>query len=123
MSHLWNEDGTPRRPDPAQYGDPEKYAQTPAADLAADESYLNYARIKREARAARSPEVGDIVHFWAGGPCRAAIVMETESFSDAATLRVHIPNEPFQDWHVGHNEDKASEGDEFSWHWPCGEGQ
>jgi hypothetical protein len=118
---LWDDDGTAKKPT-QEYMKNLEEAQV-EAQATFSESYLNYARIKREAKAARSPEVGDIVHFWAGGPCRAAIVMEAESFSDVATLRVHIPNEPFQDWTVDHNEDKASEGDEFSWHWPCGEGQ
>lgn len=117
---LWNDDGTPKRPSKEYM---EGLEQVQAIPVPGESRFMSYARLRREAKAQRSPEVGDIVHFWADGPCRAAIVMETESFSDAATLRVHIPNEPFQDWHVAHNEDKASEGDEFSWHWPCGEGR
>lgn len=120
MDHLWNEDGTPKRPDPTQYGDPEKYAQTPFADLAADQEYLNFARIKREAREQRSPEVGDIVHWFdEKGVCRAAIVTETDSFSDTAELRVHIPREPYADARADHDEGKSDN----TWHWPCGEGQ
>lgn len=125
-NHLWNEDGTPKRPDPEQYDDPEKYAQAPFADLVADtaakEGYLNYARIKRQAKGLRSPEVGDIAHWWDQdhATCRAAIVMETESFGDGALLRVHIPHESFQDWQCSHDEDKEFSG---TWHWPCGEGQ
>lgn len=132
MPDIWNEDGTPKVPDPAKYGDPEKYAQTPFADLGADgwahanqSTYLNYARIKREARAQRSPEIGDIVHFWGGKEdpahdhCFAAIVMETETFTDTATIRVHVPHGAFMDWRVDHDEDKGHD----TWHWPCGEGR
>lgn len=119
-SHLWNKDGTPKRPDSAEYGDPEKYAQAPFADLASKEGYLNFARIKREARAQRAPEVGDIVHFWNHDTCYAAMVMETESFGDGACVRVHVPHKAFEDYQSAHDEDK-----EFieTWHWPCGEGQ
>lgn len=116
---LWNDDGTPKRPS-QQYMKNLADAQRGAGD-AFREAYINYARARREAREARSPEVGDIVHFWDDEKtrCRAAMVMETDAFSDAATLRVHIPNEAFQDWHVDHSEGKERD----TWHWPCGEGQ
>lgn len=129
--HLWNEDGTPKRPDPTQYGDPEKYAQHPAADLAADEPGLlidneatgwsSMARWRQQAKVMRSPEVGDIVHFWHGekATCFAAMVMETDSFTDDAEIRVHVPYKAFQDWRSAHDEGKGDE----TWHWPCGEGQ
>jgi len=127
---LWNDDGTPKRPskeymqrlEEAQHleaVDPETPAKR-AREL--DDAFLNYARIKREAREARSPEVGDIVHFWHGekATCFAAMVMEVESFGHLATIRVHVPHKPFEDWTVDHDETK--ERDEC-WHWPCGEGQ
>lgn len=126
---LWNDDGTPKRPSQQYMRRLEEMQDLEALDPETPkkraeelrEAYINYARVKREAREARSPEVGDIVHYWDGllATCRAAIVMETDSFSDAATLRVHIPNEAFQDWHVDHSEGK----DRDTWHWPCGEGQ
>lgn len=116
---LWNDDGTPKRPskeymerlDQAQQAEGGAFGR-----LAADESYLNYARIKREAKAQRSPEIGDIVHWYdERGACRAAIVMETESFTDNAELRVHIPNEPYVDAYADHDENKSDN----TWHWPC----
>lgn len=112
---LWNDDGTPKKPT-AEYMQRLDEAQQEQGG-----AFLNYARIKRQAREARAPEVGDIVHYWDGenALCRAAMVMEIDPFSDAATLRVHIPHEAFQDWHVDHSEDKVQE----TWHWPCGEGQ
>lgn len=140
---LWNDDGTPKRPSKA-YMDglaviqanyegmarlvdetkPVERSDKPV--VSTGESYLNYARIKREARSQRSPEVGDIVHFWGGKAdepeldhCFAAIVMEVASFNHEATIRVHVPHEAFMDWHVDHDEDKGHD----TWHWPCGEGQ
>jgi hypothetical protein len=112
---LWNDDGTPKRPSKEYM---ERLEQAQSADGGA---FLNYARIKRDARAARSPEVGDIVHWWdvEDATCRAAMVMETESFGDGALLRVHIPHEAFQDWQCDHDENKG----DGTFHWPCGEGQ
>lgn len=115
---LWNDDGTPKRPS-------KEYMQRLEDVQSIDGgAFLNFARIKREAKAQRGPEVGDIVHFWdeQNVACRAAIVMETESFGDGAMVRVHIPHESFQDWQCGHDEDKRVENLP-SWHWPCGEGQ
>lgn len=113
---LWNDDGTPKRPS-REYM--ERLDQAQQADGGV---FLNLARVRRQAREVRSPEVGDIVHFWDNekAVCRAAIVMETDTFSDAATLRVHVPHEAFQDWHVDHDEEKIGPS---GWHWPCGEGQ
>lgn len=132
---LWNDDGTPKRPTKA-YMDGLAAIQahgeglmrvvdtTTPVDAAekqiVDSSFMNFARIKRETKAARSPEVGDIVHWYdERGVCRAAIVMETESFTDNAELRVHIPKEPYVDAYADHDENKSDN----TWHWPCGEGQ
>lgn len=112
---LWNDDGTAKKPS-------EEYIDSlEAAAQADDGTFLNFARIKRAARAQRSPEIGDIVHFWDDelARCRAAMVLETEPYSDGACLRVHIPEKSFQDWQADHDEDKAAD----TWHWPCGEGQ
>lgn len=124
---LWNDDGTPKRPtadymkrlSEAQAGDPLIGAVDVTVPL--ENGFLNYARIKRDAKAQRAPEVGDIAHFFdvRSATCRAAIVMETSSFEHDAWLRVHIPNEPFEDWQAEHDEAKGPN----SWHWPCGEGQ
>lgn len=130
---LWNDDGTPKKPS-AEYMENLKVAQrleaidptTPAKREAEQrEAYMNYARIKREAKAQRAPEVGDIVHAWDGteGACRAAMVMETSSFNHNAEIRVHIPRKPYEDWFAVHAETNREEYPEGSWHWPCGEGQ
>lgn len=113
---LWNEDGTPKKPS-------KEYMESLAVAQSGDDgAFINFARIKREARSQRPAEIGDIVHFWhhEHSACRAAIVMETGSFGHDATLRVHIPNKPFEDWHVDHDETKRADQ---GWHWPCGEGQ
>lgn len=126
---LWNDDGTPKRPSKEYMQRLREAQDAEAVDPATpgkrvrelDDAFLNYARVKQQAREQRSPEVGDIVHYWddENARCRAATVMETEPFSDTATLRVHIPHEAFQDWHVDHDEEKVRD----TWHWPCGEGQ
>lgn len=136
---LWNDDGTPKRPSQQYMRRLEEMQDLEALDPETPkkrseelrEAYINYARVKREAREARPPEVGDIVHFWdaestGGAVCRAAIVMETESFGHGAMLRVHIPHQAFQDWQCDHDERKVltdTEGEPLTWHWPCGEGQ
>jgi len=136
---LWNDDGTPKKPSQEYMKRLEenpvfqqfteglaKIAESTTEVIATGEvvqgdvGFFSYARIRREAKAARSPETGDIVHFWDGEQCRAAIVMETSSFSDDATMRVHIPHKPFEDWTSEHDEDKDLAG---TYHWPCGEGQ
>lgn len=113
---LWNDDGTPKKPTT------EYMQRLDEAQQEQGGAFLNYARIKREARAQRGPEVGDIVHFWGNeeGKCFAAIVMETASFSHDAELRVHIPHKPFEDWFSVHDEERSEAA---GWHWPCGEGQ
>ncbi len=113
---LWNDDGTPKKPS-------QEYMQR-LDEAQQGEVFLNFARIKREAKAARGPEVGDIVHFWddESACCRAAIVLETESFNHNAELRVHIPREPYADAYAVHDENKNGAG-EGTWHWPCSEGQ
>lgn len=126
---LWNDDGSAKQPSQQYMRRLEEMQdleavdpQTPAKRAAeAQDAYLNYARIKREAKAQRAPEVGDIVHFWDDekARCFAAMVMEADPFGDGATLRVHVPHEAFQDWEAGHDEGKTPD----TWHWPCGEGQ
>ena len=130
---LWNDDGTPKRPSQNYMKRLREAQDLEAIDPATpvkrerelDDAFLNYARIRQDAKQQRPPEVGDIVHFWGGKEdpthdhCFAAIVMETESFTDAATIRVHVPHEAFMDWHVDHDEDKGHD----TWHWPCGEGR
>lgn len=115
---LWNDDGTPKKPSKT-YMDSLEAAQLQGDQDAQQgrDSYLSYARAKRELKENQPASIGDIVHFWDGEQCRAAIVMEVETFSHAATLRVHVPHEAFQDWHVDHEEGKGPN----SWHWPEGD--
>lgn len=98
LSAIWNEDGTPKRP-----GVDYTPVDTPA--------FLEAAQ--REVREKTAPSVGDVVHFWDCGACRAAMVMETYG-DHSATLRVHIPHRPFEDWSAGHDETREEES---SWHW------
>lgn len=114
---LWNDDGTPKRPS-KEYLESLDQAQTGSAD-----AFMSFARMKRETKAERPPEVGDIVHYWDDGVCRAAIVMETETFGHGAMLRVHIPGQNFQDWQCDHSETKGVDDENQTWHWACGEGQ
>lgn len=128
---LWNDDGTPKRPSQQYMRRLEEMQDLEAVDpetpkkRAAEqrEAYLNYARVKRETKAARPPEVGDIVHFWDStderNGCYAAIVIETSSFEHDAHLHVFVPGRAYEDWQSAHSEDK----EELTWHWPCGEGQ
>lgn len=133
---LWNDDGTPKRPSKAYMEglevvqgftdglmkvvdatQPVERSDKPVKSTG--EAFMNYARVKRETKAARPPEIGDIVHFWSEGTCYAAIAMEIASFSHEATIRVHVPHEAFRDQRVDHDEDRGHD----TWHWPCGEGQ
>lgn len=101
MDHLWNEDGTPKRPG-VDY--------TPVDTRAFLES------AQRAAREKTPPDVGDVVHWYdERGACRAAIVMETEALSHNCELRVHIPHEPYADAYADHDEARSDN----TWHWPC----
>lgn len=122
---LWNDDGTAKAPTQERMDTLE--------ELQSGESgaFFNYARIKRDAKAERPPEVGDIVHFWGGGQCRAAIVIKTETFNHNCELNVFFPRELVEQgeefvrkeseqfWYADHDEGRVAE----TWHWPCGEGQ
>lgn len=123
---LWNEDGTPKKPtseymqrlDEAQRGG-EVFArlaqEEPNAELA--QAYAEHARLRQQARTTTPASMGDIVHFWddSKARCRAAMVLETEPFSEAVTVRVHIPHEADQDWVCDHDENQAPN----TWHWSC----
>lgn len=117
---LWDDDGKARKP---SQGYMESLEQAQA--LEALDPEIEARRAAEEAAALKefkktlAPTVGDIVHFWGGEKCRAALVMEAEDH--LATLRVHIPNASFQDWTVDHDEEgwKFDQGDPmYSWHWP-----
>lgn len=113
---LWNDDGTPKRPS-RQYMESLNEAQMIEAmdpEVIARRQKENeeaFVLSRKRLLAETAPVVGDVVHFWDGEHCRAAIVMEIEDHE--ATLRVHIPNKPFEDWTAGHDEGKSDD----SWHW------
>lgn len=120
---LWNDDGTPKRPSQEymrrleeaqdlEAVDPE----TPLRRLAEKrDAYISYVRAQREFKNKTPASLGDIVHFWYGTGCAAAIVVETEALTHAVTLHVFIPHEASQHWHCDHDELKA---DKDTWHWP-----
>lgn len=125
---LWNDDGTPKRPSQQYMRRLEEAQNLEALDPETpkkreqelNDSYISYVRAQREFKENTPASVGDIVHFWGGKEdpahdhCFAAIVMEVETFSHAATLRVHVPHAAFMDWHCDHDEDKGHD----TWHWP-----
>lgn len=114
---LWNDDGTPKRPSEQYMRRLEEVQDLEAIDPATEakrqaEQAEAYRLYRTQTQAGTPPQIGDIVHFTVvGGVCRAAMVMEVEDH--VATLRVHIPHEPFEDWEADHDED-ASVG---TWHW------
>lgn len=121
---LWNEDGTPKRPDPAEYDTSALYAQTPFANLVVPEyegeddarTYVNYARLRAQAKVNTPAGIGDIVHYWHDDECYAAIVtrdavLDDSSdglfvFSDLANMSGTVK--------ARHNEFKGRD----TWHWP-----
>ena len=78
--------------------------------------FLSYARARSQDRAERDPIVGDTVHVWFGGACRAAII--TQDDVDTWCVSFLMPGET--SWRpareVPHSEDRKG----LSWHWPCG---
>jgi hypothetical protein len=80
------------------------------------DSFFSYARAQRAEKAERDPIVGDVVHYWDGESCAAAIV--TRDDLESQVLAVLPPEGEILYRHMGvaHSEDKS----EGSWHWPCG---
>lgn len=115
---LWNDDGTPKRPSQQYMRSLEEAQDLEALNpeieaLRAEERRQAMARYRTQLLMDTKPTIGDVVHFrQADGVCRAAIVMEIENH--VATLRVHIPHEPFQDWEADHSESLSG----GTWHWP-----
>lgn len=116
---IWNEDGTPKRPEPNQG------AEHAFADLGINtgtsegqQLFLSYARVRAQALANQPPAVGDVVHAWVDGECLAAMVTKTEIFEDEIWISVFMPGErtlqPIRE--VAHDEGKAEGAP--SWHWP-----
>jgi hypothetical protein len=117
LSSIWNEDGTPKRPEPDQG------AEHAFADLGMQVGnnqalYLSYAKAREEAMKNTPATVGDIVHYWYGptGSCQAAIVCSGPDLDDGINLFV-LPNHSFASPTVmdgvEHNEGKTDN----TWHW------
>lgn len=124
---IWNDDGTPRLPEMPN----ELIDQHPFADLAMDHretqepgtyevgiesNAVFMAKLARKAKARATPGVGDVVHWWDGQRCVAAIVVETAMFEgESDVLTTFPPDGGFMAQGVGqHDEDKAVS----TWHWP-----
>ena len=105
---LWNDDGTAKKPSQEYMESLAKV--TPFADLAAEGEFIQFQAANKAAG------IGDLVHFFDGEVCRAAIVMEVEGHT--CTLRVHIPHQSFEDWEADHDEKRELGG---TWHWTWGE--
>ena len=86
-------------------------------DGAAGEAFFSYARQQQAEKEKQDPIIGDTVHVWFGGACRAAII--TQDDLDTWCVSFLMPGEtswrPVRE--VSHDETK---GDGMSWHWPCG---
>lgn len=80
------------------------------------EDFFSYARQRAVELAERDPVVGDTVHVWFEGACRAAII--TQDDLDTWCVSFLMPGEtswrPVRE--VSHDETKGG----MSWHWPCG---
>lgn len=65
-----------------------------------------------------TPTVSAPVHFWSGGKCRAAIVLDVLHMQplapDLCHLRIFLANQDDAEDLVEHDEAKA----ENTWHWP-----
>ena len=76
--------------------------------------FLSYARAQRSDKAERDAGVGDVVHFWDGAECVAAIVIKDGL--DSVRLRIFWPTDDARSDDVLHDETKSTD----TWHWPCG---
>ncbi|MFC5799111.1 hypothetical protein [Streptomyces formicae] len=88
------------------------------------QTFFSHARAQRAAKEERDPVIGDIVHFWDDGACRAALVLDTDgqALVDGKAvqyldcLRIMRPTKGDEERWCAHDETKAVR----SWHWPCG---
>lgn len=85
--------------------------------------FMSYARRRAPEFAERDPIVGDIVHWWSGEKCRAAMVLDDYftgvpegSVPPPTYLRVFVPGDHSPEVFCDHDEAKG----ESTWHWPCG---
>lgn len=111
---LWNEDGTPKRPVPPDTDDAFRQIVQSEGQRHEQEAFLTYVQAKQQFKKNTPATIGDVVHFWDGEQCRAAMVAETEAYSHAVTIHVFIPREACQWWHADHSEEKDVLN---TWHW------
>lgn len=115
MNHLWNADGTPKLPDTVRRAD-----GAPFLDLAQAEekqAYLNYAAMRSETLTNQPAGVGDVVHFWDGDACVAAMVTEAGLFDgEGDYLAIFQPRQVpgYTALAILHDEVKVL----GTWHWP-----
>lgn len=115
LSEIWNEDGTPKRPEPDQ-GTEHAFADLGINNGTNGELYLSYAKAREEAMKNTPATVGDIVHFWSGEKCRAALVIESDHILAPERkwlLRVFVPGFGSEDVATSHDEGKKT----GTWHW------
>jgi len=114
MNPLWNEDGTPKRPVWSDADHEKKVFAALASDEAQD--YTNYARLRAEAKANTPAGVGDIVHYWHGLQCLAAIVAKTGDFQEDVDMLYVFSPEPAESGVADalHSESRILD----TWHWP-----
>lgn len=78
------------------------------------DAFMSHARKRAQEMAERDPAVGDIVHFWDGSACRAAIVTLDELF--LTSLAFLMPGET--SWRPVHEAEHDEDKGEYTWHWP-----
>ena len=116
---LWNEDGTPRRPElPNELIDQHPFADFADVEVVESQENTPWAnRLRQQMKANTPASVGDIVHFWDGDACVAAMVTETGIFEDEGDyLTLFQPRQQpgYSAAGILHREDKGRD----SWHWP-----
>lgn len=118
---IWNEDGTPRRPDERteQVPDVAPFTAFAISELEADQegqAFVGYARMRTAAKANTPAGVGDIVHYWHEHQCLAAIVARTGDFLEDVDMLYVFSPEPAASGVADalHSETRIL----GTWHWP-----
>lgn len=115
MNIIWNEDGTPRKPEPGRGEEVNAFADL-SANPDDERQFVSYAALQAAAKAATPAGVGDIVHYWTEYRCVAAIITDAPVIGDAYCLtRFDVDEMPESCQGVLHSETKE---DKHTWHWP-----
>lgn len=118
LSSIWNEDGTPKRPEPDQ-GAEHAFADLGVNTGTNEELFLSYGAARDRVARLTKGSIGDIVHYWyaATESCQAAIICSGPDLDDGLALFV-LPNHQFASPSmmdgIQHNEDRG----DATWHWP-----